>query len=591
MTPRPHLVLIVTSDMSLVFFRGQIHHLRRAGFQVTCISSPGPAQQMARDQGATVLSLPMVRTIAPLQDLRALIQLTFLLRQLRPDIIDAGTPKAGLLGLSAAFFAGVPLRIYTLHGLRLETTNGLLRRFLTFMERISCSLAHQVRAVSNSLRERALELKLTKPAKIYVLGCGSASGVDLRRFSRTPALMMQSINLRGTQNISENAMVLGFVGRITRDKGIYELLGAYKQLRFRWPALRLLIIGEFEASSAADRDLRSRLVDDPQILLISPVADLAPWYLMMDLLLFPTYREGLGNVSIEAQAMGVPVITTHATGARDSVRHGVTGLIVPVADAAALETATATLLGDPALRSKMSEEAQRWISANFAASIVWELISQSYSRMLTPPVPTFYQRRGKRLLDLTLASVGLILFAPVLGLLFVIIRLALGSPVFFRQNRPGLRGEPFTMVKFRTMTGRCGADGQLLSDRERLTRFGRFLRSTSLDELPELANVLRGDMSLIGPRPLLMEYLPLYSAQQKHRHDVLPGITGWAQVNGRNAISWKRKLALDTEYAAGPAFGWDIRILGLTIARILGRSGITSAGHDTTPKFQGTKHG
>lgn len=591
MIPQPRLVIIVTSDLSLVFFRGQIVHLRQAGFEVTCICSPGPAQQIARDQGAAVISLPMKRNIAPLKDLRALVRLTFLLRRLRPNIVDAGTPKAGLLGLSAAALARVPHRIYTLHGLRLETTRGLLRGVLTLMERLSCSLAHRIRAVSPSLRERVLELNLTTPQRIYVLGSGSASGVDLETYSRTTARMVECARLRAVLKIPANAMVLGFVGRITRDKGIHELLAAYTQLRFRWPALRLLLIGEFEVSSAADSDVRCRILDDPQIHQIPSVADLASWYVLMDVLLFPTHREGLGNVSIEAQAMGVPVITTDATGARDSVLHAVTGLIVPVADAAALQGATATLLGDPVMRSKMSEAGRRWVSETFAAPAVWQLISKSYRAMLARPLPTFYQRRGKRLLDVLLAATALILFAPVLVVLGLAVRLALGSPVLFRQRRPGLRGEPFTMVKFRTMNGRCGAEGRLLPDGERLTQFGRFLRSTSLDELPELLNVLRGEMSLVGPRPLLMEYLPLYSAQQQQRHDVVPGITGWAQVNGRNAISWQRKFTLDTDYAKNPSFEWDLRILVLTVTRILKRTAVTSAGHDTAQKFRGTQHG
>lgn len=156
--------------------------------------------------------------------------------------------------------------------------------------------------------------------------------------------------------------------------------------------------------------------------------------------------------------------------------------------------------------------------------------------------------RVKRLFDLLIAMLGLLTLALPLLMIILLIRLKLGSPVFFRQVRPGMHGEPFEMVKFRTMTDECDSDGQLLPDAERLTSFGRFLRTTSLDELPELWNVLKGDMSLVGPRPLLMEYLPLYTPEQARRHEVRPGITGWAQVNGRNAISWEEKFALDVRY-------------------------------------------
>ncbi len=195
----------------------------------------------------------------------------------------------------------------------------------------------------------------------------------------------------------------------------------------------------------------------------------------------------------------------------------------------------------------------------------------------------------KRLLDFTAALLGLIALALPLCVLILLIRRRLGSPVFFRQIRPGLHGQPFEMVKFRTMTDACGPDGALLPDAERLTPFGRVLRSTSLDELPELWNVLKGDMSLVGPRPLLMEYLPLYSPEQARRHAVRPGVTGWAQVNGRNAISWEEKFALDTWYVDHQSLLLDIRILWLTVKKVLVREGISAAGEATMGKFTGSK--
>jgi lipopolysaccharide/colanic/teichoic acid biosynthesis glycosyltransferase len=194
----------------------------------------------------------------------------------------------------------------------------------------------------------------------------------------------------------------------------------------------------------------------------------------------------------------------------------------------------------------------------------------------------------KRLLDFTAALLGLILLALPLLVLVVLIRRKLGSPVFFRQTRPGLRGQPFKMIKFRTMTDARGPDGGLLPDAMRLTPFGRFLRATSLDELPELWNVLKGDMSLVGPRPLLMEYLPLYSSEQARRHEVRPGITGWAQVNGRNAIAWEEKFALDTWYVDNQSLWLDLKILWLTVKKVLVRDGISAAGEATMGKFTGS---
>lgn len=193
----------------------------------------------------------------------------------------------------------------------------------------------------------------------------------------------------------------------------------------------------------------------------------------------------------------------------------------------------------------------------------------------------------KRLFDFVAALLALMLFALPLLVLAWLIRRKLGSPVLFKQVRPGLHGKPFKMVKFRTMTDERGPDGALLPDAQRLTPFGRFLRASSLDELPELWNVLFGEMSLVGPRPLLMDYLPLYSPEQTRRHEVRPGITGWAQVNGRNAISWSEKFALDIWYVDHRSLWLDIQILWRTVRKVVVRDGISAPGDATMPKFEG----
>lgn len=193
----------------------------------------------------------------------------------------------------------------------------------------------------------------------------------------------------------------------------------------------------------------------------------------------------------------------------------------------------------------------------------------------------------KRSVDIVSAFMGLLVLAPVLTLIAWGVRRKLGSPVFFRQLRPGLHGKPFLLVKFRTMLDAFDKSGNQLPDAQRITPFGRFLRSTSLDELPELWNVLRGDMSLVGPRPLLMEYLPLYTPEQARRHEVRPGITGWAQVNGRNTLSWEEKFRLDVWYVDNQSLWLDLKILCLTVKRVLCRDGINAAGEATMPKFTG----
>ncbi|MGM0767030.1 MAG: sugar transferase [Pseudomonadota bacterium] len=195
----------------------------------------------------------------------------------------------------------------------------------------------------------------------------------------------------------------------------------------------------------------------------------------------------------------------------------------------------------------------------------------------------------KRIFDICGALLALCILLPVIVAVAILVRLKLGSPVFFRQTRPGKEGAPFEMVKFRTMLDQVDNNGKALPDDQRMTPFGSFLRSASLDELPELWNVLKGDMSLVGPRPLLMEYLPLYSAEQYRRHNVRPGVTGWAQVNGRNAISWQDKFKLDVWYVDNRSFWLDLKILFLTVRKVLFRDGISGEGEVTMSRFTGNK--
>lgn len=200
-----------------------------------------------------------------------------------------------------------------------------------------------------------------------------------------------------------------------------------------------------------------------------------------------------------------------------------------------------------------------------------------------------YHPYGKRLVDLSLTLIALLMLAPIYLCVALAVRIKLGTPILFRQQRPGLGGRPFTMIKFRTMTNAVDTAGNLLPDADRMTAFGIWLRSTSLDELPELWNVIKGDMSLVGPRPLLIRYLDRYTPEQARRHTVLPGITGLAQVNGRNAITWEEKFALDVRYVDNLSFWFDLKIMLLTVWKILRREGICQAGQTTMQEFWGTQ--
>jgi lipopolysaccharide/colanic/teichoic acid biosynthesis glycosyltransferase len=272
------------------------------------------------------------------------------------------------------------------------------------------------------------------------------------------------------------------------------------------------------------------------------------------------------------------------------VRHGITGLVVPARNAKALKQAIETLLCNPGLRADMGHAGRKWMQRDFHPEAIWHAHTEMYREMLKEGLWRKRPQRGgfaKRAFDLFTAAVALIVLSPVIATIAMVVRMFLGSPVLFRQVRPGYKARPFTCLKFRTMTDKRDVNGQLLSDAERLTPLGRFLRSTSLDELPELVNVIRGEMSLVGPRPLLMKYLERYTQEQTRRHDVKPGITGWAQVNGRNAASWDKKFAWDVWYVDNCSFWLDMKILVLTLSKTLKREGISQPGHATMQEFRG----
>jgi lipopolysaccharide/colanic/teichoic acid biosynthesis glycosyltransferase/glycosyltransferase involved in cell wall biosynthesis len=592
----PRLVLLVTHPMTARYLlRGQPRDLVRRGFEVILVTSPGPdLEAVETREGIEVHTVPMVREIAPLRDLRALLRLTRLLRRLAPDVVNAGTPKAGFLGMLAARRAGVPIRVYTLRGLRLETARGLRRRLLTHAEKSAARAAHRVVAVSPSLRRRSVELGLAPEEKIEVLGPGTSNGVDPERFAATPERRRAAETMRRELGLPAGAPVIGFVGRLTRDKGIRELLDAFERIRSRRPDARLLLVGDFEPGDPVSERVRERVREHPSIHFAGFTPDPAPCYLLMDVLAFPSHREGFPNAPLEAAAAGVPTVGFAATGTVDAVVDGETGRLVSVGDVEALARGLEAYLEDAELRRAHGEAARERVLAELSDRRVWERWSDLYRRLLADrPTLTrpFYPPALVRALDLLVALPLLALTLPVTALAALAIRLSTGPPVLFRQERPGWRGRPFTLLKLRTMREARDEEGRPLPDAERLTGLGKALRATSLDELPTLWNVVRGDMRLVGPRPLLTEYLDRYSPRQARRHEVRPGITGWAQIHGRNALSWEEKLRLDVWYVEHRSLGLDLRILAATLLEVLTRRGIHAEGHATMPEFRPRREG
>ena len=281
---------------------------------------------------------------------------------------------------------------------------------------------------------------------------------------------------------------------------------------------------------------------------------------------------------------GLPVLNNYPGWLAELLNDSGAGVAVPPDDVGAFADALIDLADHRDQLSAMSQSASALAHERFDRNILGERFVQWLEE-------TFVTNRSqpvKRTFDFLASAAGLLVLSPVLLVLAIMVRSKLGSPILFTQERPGLDGKPFKMMKFRTMTDERDENGDLLPDEARLTKFGAFLRSTSLDELPELINVLKGDMSLVGPRPLLMEYLPLYSERQYRRHEVRPGITGWAQINGRNALSWDEKFELDVWYVENRSLWLDIKILFLTVLKVVKRDGISHGGEATMPKFTGS---
>ena len=375
---RPHLAVGITCDQTALILRGRLRSLVEQGFRVTLICNPGEAlERIALEEGVAHCGVPMVRDIALLEDLHSFVCMLRVLTRLRPDVVEFSTPKAGLLGLVAARLTGVPLRIYLLRGLKLETAIGWKRRVLLFAERITVRCSHAVLSNSSSLRKRTIDLGIAPAKKLTVLGDGSSRGVDVQKFAPGPKLLREQLGIPST------ATVIGFVGRLTRDKGIPELLDAFEQIWPRHPQSFLLLVGWFdEAEDALKKDLCARILNHPRVLCTGLVMDTAPYYRAMDIFVLPTLREGFPNAVLEASASELPVVTTLATGARDSVLAETTGILVEPGCSQALTDAILRLVQSERLRRRMGRAGREWVCEKFQMEHMLRLNADFYREHL-----------------------------------------------------------------------------------------------------------------------------------------------------------------------------------------------------------------
>lgn len=570
MRARDRILLAKTSWVSLGFLKRRVRILKDAGYEV---HTSADLSAMAEDPKAyaPLHHVPMVREISFAKDMNSFVHALKLVRSLNPRVISYGTPKAALVMSITAFALRVPIRVYTMHGLRLEGTQGRKRELLILSEKITTAISTEVVCVSNSLRDEARHQKVLSREKGVVLGSGSVEGVKIvapreEGYASSP--------LRRQLGIKEDDLVLIYAGRIASDKGIEELVNLFLEVQRRVKKnIKLILLGGSDESDPIKPSTATEIETNPSIVALGRVENVPDYLRISDIFIILTKREGISLAALEASACGLPVIASDVTGVRDAVVDGHSGWLIDTTQPSEAAEQLVSLLEDPVEMKRRGENGRRRVRDEFSPEDKdqqWLGLYQNLMHVddLKRSNPT------KRSLDVLVSLTALLVSGVPLLVLAAVVRARLGSPVIFQQQRPGLAGRPFTMYKFRTMTDERGPDGELLPDGVRLTPFGRFLRSTSLDELPGLFNVLRGDMSLVGPRPLLTRYTPYFTEEERQRLNVRPGITGWAQVNGRNTASWDDRLAMDVWYVQNQSLTLDLKILWMTVQRVLGRSGV-----------------
>lgn len=586
-TPRKKVCFVVTDPMTVRAFLIDQFKALSEHYDLTLVTNTKEENLLeALGIPGRVIPVPLERAINPRQDIAAVAKLWRLFRAERFDCVHSVTPKAGLLAAVAGRLAGVPNRLHTFTGQVWATRTGVMRWALRLADTLMATIDTQLLTDSSSQREFLVSEKVLKMEKCEVLGKGSISGVDTSRFHPDSEVRAR---LRQSAGVPADALVLLFIGRLTRDKGIYDLVRAFRAVVKEFPSTYLWIVGPDE-QGVTERASALCCEYSEQVKFFGSSRAPEQFMAAADVLSLPSYREGFGSVVIEAAAAGIPAVVSRIYGLTDAVEDGVTGLFHTAGNVEEIADRLVSVARDPALRFRLGENARRRASDEFSKGALTIALIEYYSALLGGRSRDQQPGRSgnvKRVLDLACAGGILALAAPVLVITAILIRTMMGGPVLFRQVRPGKLGRPFTLLKLQTMTDARDSEGRLLPDGERLTKLGRFLRASSLDELPQLWNVLRGDMSLVGPRPLLMEYLGRYTPEQARRHAVKPGITGWAQVNGRNALTWEEKFELDVWYVDHACLSLDLKILWLTFLHVIRPSGISSQGHATMPEFIG----
>ncbi|MCD8762927.1 glycosyltransferase family 4 protein [Staphylococcus hominis] len=366
---------LVTVSKSIPLMKGQIEYLRDKGLDVHVVSSEGPEQNRYSSDITHVVN--MEREISLKKDLKSLINMIRLFKKEKPHIVNSGTPKAGLIGTLAAFITRRPVRIYTVRGLRLETVTGLKYKILYAMEKLAMFCATDIIAISESLKDKIVELGLEKKEHIKVLGHGSSNGINLDNFTKDKTIIPYELK----EKLADH-FVIGYVGRIVKDKGIHEIIEAFKIIQKNYNKVKLLIVGPIEKDDSISEEDYQYLQNNLNIIMTGHVNDTVNYYNHMDVLVFPTYREGFGNVSIEAQAVEVPVIVNNVTGAKDTLINNVTGYLVEKGNYNQIAQKLEFLIDNPAIKKQLGISGRENVESKFRNEIIWKHLETIYKNNL-----------------------------------------------------------------------------------------------------------------------------------------------------------------------------------------------------------------
>ncbi|MCU1292848.1 MAG: glycosyl transferase, group 1 [Bryobacterales bacterium] len=532
------------------------------------------------------------RSIHPVRDLRGLWVLYRYLKKQHYEMVHTHTSKAGFVGRVAARLAGVPLVVHTAHGFAFHERSGAIRiRACALLERIAAWCCDRVFTVSEFHRAWAIDLGIAGPDKIVAIPNGVAA-------ARVRPSMQRDLLREELAAQSEDTVVL-CSGRLAHQKGLDELLGAVASLK-RTDSLPLKLWFAGDGPLRCELEARAAelcLGNDVRFLgFCDNVADLLA---ASDIVALPTYREGMSIALLEAMAAGRPIVTTSIGSNLEATQNGKAALLVPPGNVLALADAIRQLACNKQAAQDMAQQARKTYLSLYTVEQMLSRYREEYVALKASAAPPSRKRTGtershaatKRLLDILISATALVLLGPLMLLIALAVRLASRGPALFRQQRLGRDGSAFTVYKFRTMFQDAAdirnPDGSAFTGRAdpRVTSLGRFLRATSLDELPQLINVLRGEMSLVGPRPDQLDQIRYYTPTELNRLRVKPGITGLAQLSGRNSISWMQRKQLDLEYVERQSLWLDLEILLKTAPYVVMQRGVFEPSASAEPKL------